>query len=52
MYFYDKEIATRDFSPYGLIHCEEYFEPYKNDPTGSGIWFSKVISQKKDESKK
>jgi len=47
MFFYDRETITHDFSSYGLIRCEEYFELYKNDPTGSGIWFSKVICQKK-----
>lgn len=52
MYFYDEETMTHDFAPYGLLVCEEYFEPYKNDATGRGIWFSKVICQKKDESKK
>lgn len=46
MFFYDEKAMIHDFSPYGLIRCEEYFEPYKNDPTGSGIWFSKVICQK------
>lgn len=51
MYFYDEETMTHDFSPYGLLLCEAYFEPYKNDPEGRGIWFSKVICQKKDKSK-
>lgn len=46
MFFYDEVTAIREFSSYGLIHCDEYFEPYKNDPNGSGIWYSEIICKK------
>lgn len=46
MFFYDEKQAIKDFSPYGFIQCEEFFEPYKNDPKGSGIWYSEIRCRK------
>lgn len=47
MFFYDEETRTHDFAPYDMILCEGYFESYKNDPKGRGIFFQKRCVRKR-----